>query len=463
MQVLSPVTQQPLFEVPCATHADIDAAVARATEGFIAWRQVSVPDRVKILKKFCALFEQKKEQVGETIVTQMGRPVRYAAGEVGGVLERANYMISVAEESLADEIVETSASVKRFLRKEPLGPVFIIAAWNYPYLTMVNNVVPALLAGNSVLLKQSPQTPKCADLFVQTFHEAGVPQQVIQAMHTDDNGADYLVRHPGIEYVSFTGSIAVGKAIRKAIGDSQRLIGLGMELGGKDPAYVRADADIDFAAENIVDGAFFNSGQCCCSIERCYVHIDVYEAFLQKATAITQNYKLGDPSDPETTLGPMAHLRFADKVRAQLAEAVVKGARLLIQSDKYFPNAKPGTTYVGPQIVVDMKHDMTIMQEETFGPVLAVVPVSSDEEAVRLMNDSQYGLTASIWTKDVDKALEIGNQIECGTCFMNRCDYIDPALAWVGAKDSGLGFSMSKHGFDQFVRPKSFHLRVNQN
>ncbi|KAI9492961.1 aldehyde dehydrogenase [Zychaea mexicana] len=460
--VVSPATLQPLFEVPCATPADIDAAVAKAEQGFASWRKVPVAERVAILQKFCTLFEQKKAQVGETIVSQMGRPVRYAAGEVGGVLERANYMISVAEESLADEVIESTDAVHRFLRKEPLGPVFIIAAWNYPYLTMVNNVVPALLAGNAVLLKQSPQTPKCADLFVETFHQAGVPEQVVQVMHTDDNGADYLVRHQGIQYVSFTGSVAVGKTIRQSIGNAERLIGLGMELGGKDPAYVLADADLDFAAENIVDGAFFNSGQCCCSIERCYVHSDVYESFLQKAVAIAQNYKLGDPSDPETTMGPMAHVRFADKVRAQIAEAVVKGAKLLVQTDRYFPNDKPGTTYVGPQIITDVTHDMTVMQEETFGPVLVVIPVHSDKEAVELMNDSTYGLTASIWTQDADKALEIGNQIECGTWFMNRCDYIDPALAWVGAKDSGLGFSMSKHGFDQFIRPKSYHLRLKQ-
>ncbi|KAI9253898.1 aldehyde dehydrogenase [Phascolomyces articulosus] len=461
--VLSPATQQPLFEVPCATPAQIDDAVTKAKEGFLSWRQVPFSERVAILKKFCSLFEQKKQQVGETIATQMGRPIRYAAGEIGGVLERANYMISVAEESLKDEVIETTEHVQRFLRKEPLGPVVIIAAWNYPYLTMVNNVVPALLAGNSVLLKQSPQTPKCADLFAETFHEAGVPNQVIQVMHTDDQGANYLVQHPGIHYVSFTGSIAIGKTIRKTIGNAERLtIGLGMELGGKDPAYVLPDADLDFAAENIVDGAFFNTGQCCCSIERCYVHVDVYEAFLEKAVAITQKYKLGDPNDQETTIGPMAHVRFADKVRAQIAEAVVKGARLLVQTDRYFPNDKPGTTYVGPQIVVNVTHDMTIMQEETFGPVLAVVPVQSDEEAIRFMNDSKYGLTASIWTKDVDKAMDIGNQIECGTWFMNRCDYIDPALAWVGAKESGLGFSLSKHGFDQFIRPKSYHLRLKQ-
>ncbi|CDH50469.1 aldehyde dehydrogenase [Lichtheimia corymbifera JMRC:FSU:9682] len=439
--------------------AEIDAAVAKATQAFHAWRNVSVAERVAILNKFCKVFEQKKDKVTETIVTEMGRPVRYGNGEVNGVLERAGYMISVAEESLADECIENGPKIQRFLRKVPLGPVFIIAAWNYPYMTMVNTVVPALLAGNSVLLKQSPLTPKCADLFVETFHEAGVPKDVIQAVHVDDSGADYLVRHPNIEYVSFTGSVAVGKKIRKAIGDEERLIGLGMELGGKDPAYVLPDVDLDYAVENVVDGAFFNSGQCCCSIERCYVHADIYDAFVEKAVALTKKYVLGDPKHPDTTLGPMAHERFADKVREHLAEAVGKGAKLLIDTDQVFPQDKPGSNFVGPQVVVDVNHSMKIMQEETFGPVLAIMPVKSDEEAITLMNDSKYGLTASVWTNDVDRAIAIGDQIECGTWFMNRCDYVDPALAWVGAKDSGLGFSMSKHGFDQFVRPKSFHLR----
>ncbi|KAF7721540.1 hypothetical protein EC973_004514 [Apophysomyces ossiformis] len=460
--VISPANQQPLFKIACLSNTQIDDAVARATVAFNEWRKVPVADRVKTLSKFCTLFEQKKDQVAETIASQMGRPKRYGAGEVKGVLERANYMISVAEESLKDEIVEDQPHVKRFLRKEPLGPIFIIAAWNYPYLTTVNNVVPALLAGNPVLLKQSPQTPKCADLFVETLHEAGVPKDVIQAVHVDDNGADYLVKHPGVQFVNFTGSVAVGKKIRQAIGESNRLIGSAMELGGKDPAYVLPDADIDYAVENIVDGAFFNSGQCCCSIERCYVHESVYDAFVEKAVAITQKYVLGNPEDPETTIGPMANVRFADNVREHIADALRKGAKPMIDTAKYFPADKAGTTYVGPQILTNVNHDMIAMREETFGPVLGIMRVSSDEEAIRLMNDSNYGLTASIWTSSPDKAMEIGDKIECGTWFMNRCDYIDPALAWVGAKESGLGFSMSKHGFSQFVRPKSFHLKLTQ-
>ncbi|KAI8637549.1 aldehyde dehydrogenase [Parasitella parasitica] len=390
----------------------------------------------------------------------MGRPIRYGHGEVKGVLERANYMISVAEESLADDVIEDSPGlVKRYQRKEPLGPVFLIAAWNYPYLTTVNNIIPALLAGNTVLLKQSPQTPKCADIFVETLREAGVPTDVVQAVHVHDKEASYLVQHPSIQFVNFTGSVAVGKKIRQAIGDCQHLIGCGMELGGKDAAYVLPDSNIDYAVENIVDGAFFNSGQCCCSIERCYVHKDIYDEFVKKAVDLAKRYVLGDPNDENTTLGPMANIRFADIVRHQVKDAIDKGATPLVEA---FGNDKEGTCYVGPQILVNVNHDMLVMTEETFGPVLGIMKVSSDQEAIKLMNDSKYGLTASIWTRSQEKAIQIGDQVETGTWFMNRCDYIDPALAWVGAKESGLGFAMSKQGFSQFTRPKSYHLKLSQ-
>ncbi|OBZ87031.1 NADP-dependent glyceraldehyde-3-phosphate dehydrogenase [Choanephora cucurbitarum] len=283
-----------------------------------------------------------------------------------------------------------------------------------------------------------------------------------RSIHVHDKEANYLVQHPLVKFVNFTGSIAVGKKIRKTIGDSERLVGAGMELGGKDPAYVLPDTDLDFAVENIIDGAFFNSGQCCCSIERCYVHESIYDKFVEKAVALTKGYVLGDPNDQNTTLGPMANIKFAENVRTQIKDALEKGAKALIDTKELFPAEKPDNAYVAPQILVDVNHSMLVMNEETFGPVLGIMKVSSDKEAIELMNDSRYGLTASIWTSSEEKALEIGDQIETGTWFMNRCDYIDPALAWVGAKESGLGFSMSKQGFGQFTRPKSYHLKLSQ-
>ncbi|KAI9007042.1 aldehyde dehydrogenase [Phycomyces nitens] len=462
VSVISPVNQEPVFAVQCLTNQEIDQAVDRAAKAFSAWHKTPVSERVKIIQKFCDIFDTKQEEVAESLVLQMGRPRRYGGGEIKGIRERSGYMCSVAEESLKDEVVEDEPNVKRYIKKEPLGPIFIIASWNYPYLTAVNNVIPALLAGNPVLLKQSLQTPKCAELFVRVLHEAGVPQDVVQAVNLTDSGSEYLANHSGIKFVSFTGSVAVGKKIRGSLGKTKPLISSGMELGGKDPAYVLSDSDIGYAAENIVDGAFFNSGQCCCSIERCYVDSSIYDKFVEKAVEITKGYVLGDPNKMETTIGPMANIQFANNVRAQLKDAEAKGAKFLIDSAKYYPQDKAGSTYVGPQIVVNVNHDMVIMKEETFGPVLAIMPVSSEQEAIQLMNDSDYGLTASIWTTDAEKAIRIGDQIETGTWFMNRCDYIDPALPWVGAKNSGAGFSMSKHGFNAFIRQKSYHLKLSQ-
>ncbi|KAG1122009.1 hypothetical protein G6F42_011885 [Rhizopus arrhizus] len=346
IQVISPSTQELLFEVPTLTQDQVDQAVQKSVAAFAEWKKVPVSKRVSIMEKFCQLFEQKKDTVAASITSQMGRPIRYGHGEVKGVLERANYMISVAEESLKDDIIEhVPGVVKRYQRKEPLGPVFLIAAWNYPYLTTVNNIIPALLAGNTVLLKQSPQTPRCADIFVETLREAGVPTDAIQAVHVQDKEANYLVQHPSIQFVNFTGSVAVGKKIRQAIGESQHLIGSGMELGGKDPAYVLPDSDIDYAVENIVDGAFFNSGQCCCSIERCYVHESVFNEFVEKAVALAKGYVLGDPNNQDTTLGPMANIKFANNVRDQVKDAVEKGAKPLIDTEQIFPSDKAGTGY----------------------------------------------------------------------------------------------------------------------
>ncbi|KAH8548179.1 aldehyde dehydrogenase [Umbelopsis sp. PMI_123] len=461
--VISPTTQQPVVEIPCLSKQEIDKVVQNAVNAFKPWKKVPVADKVAIIDQFLKIFPTKQEEISKSIASQMGRPAKYGVGEVKGVLERASYMNQVAIESLQDEHFTDREGFTRFLRKEPLGPILIIAAWNYPYLTMVNNVIPALLAGNTVLLKQSPQTPLCADIFAQSLHEAGIPKHVLQVTHIDDEGANYLVQHPQIKFVNFTGSVEIGKKIRQSISESGKLIGSAMELGGKDPAYVCDDSDVDYAVENIVDGAFFNSGQCCCAIERCYVQDSVYDEFVEKAVALTKKYVLGNPEDPESTVGPMASVRFADKVRAHIHDAVDKGAKALIDTGKVFPADKAGTAFVAPQILVNVNHSMAVMQDETFGPVLAIMKVSSDQEAVQLMNDSRYGLTASIWTRNAQRALDIGDEIETGTWFMNRCDYIDPGLCWVGAKESGLGFSMSHHGFDQFVRPKSFHLKLTQN
>ncbi len=262
-----------------------------------------------------------------------------------------------------------------------------------------------------------------------------------------------MIADPRIAFVAFTGSVPGGQAVQHAA--AERFIGTGLELGGKDPAYVRADADLPFAVENLVDGSYFNSGQSCCGIERIYVQKPLYKEFVERFVELTRQYKLGNPLEKDTTLGPLVRTQAADTVRAQIRQAVKKGAKALLQLKD-----KPRSPYLPPEVLIDVDHGMAVMTEESFGPVVGIQPVKDDEEAIRLMNDSRYGLTASIWTQDADAALRIGERVETGTWFMNRCDYLDPALAWTGVKDSGRGCTLSKLGLETFTRPKSFHLRL---
>jgi acyl-CoA reductase-like NAD-dependent aldehyde dehydrogenase len=312
------------------------------------------------------------------------------------------------------------------------------------------------MAGNVVLLKHSEQTPRCSERYSEAARAAGLPEGVLQHIHCTHHDIASLVEDPRVAFVSFTGSVAGGHAIARAAG--QRFIGTGLELGGKDPAYVRHDADLKHAVENLVDGAFFNSGQSCCSVERIYVHRDVYDEFLDGFVELTQKYVLGDPRDLETTLGPMVRAPAAEFVRAQIAEALQRGARPLID-ERSFPRSEAGTAYLGPQVLTSVDHSMRVMREETFGPVVGIMKAVDDDQAVRLMNDSDYGLTASVWTRDENAAIALGDRLDTGTVFMNRCDYLDPALAWTGTKDSGRGCSLSKLGYLALTRPKSFHLR----
>jgi acyl-CoA reductase-like NAD-dependent aldehyde dehydrogenase len=396
------------------------------------------------------------ETIAEEITWQMGRPISQTPGEMRGFADRARHMISIAPEALAPIVPATLRGFTRHITREPLGVVAVIAPWNYPYLTSVNAIVPALLAGNAVILKHSHQTPLVAERYAQALQAAGLPEGVFQYLHLSHGDTEAMITDPRIGFVCFTGSVEGGRSIKRTLGN--RFIGCGLELGGKDPAYVRADADLHFAVENLVDGAFFNSGQSCCGIERIYVHDSVYDAFVDGFVALTTSYVLGDPTDRRTTLGPMVRAAAAAFVRAQTAEAVAAGARAHINPEQFGTDAE-GTPYLAPQVLTDVSHTMRVMMEESFGPVVGIMKVADDAEALALMNDSPYGLTASLWTKDTEAALQLGAEIETGTVFMNRCDYLDPALAWTGVKDTGMGATLSSVGFEHLTHPKSFHLR----
>lgn len=432
------------------------AAVAAARKAQKTWRETSLNDRIKIIRDAIGVLEKHNDDIVIELAQQMGRPVRYG-GEIGGVKERAFYMADIAERALAPIVAEQSDAFNRYIAFEPVGVVFVIAPWNYPFLTAINAIAPALLAGNAVVLKHATQTILAGDRLAQAFAEAGLPEGVFQNLYLTHDVTSELLAARCFDFVNFTGSVTAGRTLETAAAGT--FVGMGLELGGKDPGYVRADANLDAAVETLIDGAMFNSGQCCCGIERIYVDTSLFDAFVEKAKAIVDGYVLGNPLDPATTLGPMSSKKLADDVRAQVADAVTAGATALIDPAK-FPMDDGTSAYLAPQILINVDHSMAVMREENFGPVVGIMPVSSDAEAISLMNDSPYGLSASLWTQDTDAAVTIGNQLETGTVYMNRCDYLDPALCWTGCKDTGRGASLSELGFRSVTRPKSFHLKT---
>jgi acyl-CoA reductase-like NAD-dependent aldehyde dehydrogenase len=457
-QTITPVDGSIYVERRLATSGEIEKTLAKAGASQAAWKRAPVTERAGVCKRMLDWLLERADEIGEELTWQIGRPIAYSPNEIRrGFQERVNYMAGIAERELADIELEPKENFQRFIRREPVGVVLVLAPWNYPWLASVNAVVPAILAGNSVVLKIAPQTPLVAERYAEAFKAAGLPEGVFQFLHVDHGQVAEVIRDSRIGFVAFTGSVAGGHAVQRAAGE--RFIATGLELGGKDPAYVRPDAPMGATIENLVDGAMFNSGQSCCAVERVYVHRDVYDQFVDGFVELTKQYKLGNPLDPATTLGPMVRADAAEKARAHIADALKKGARALIDP-ALFPAAQAGGPYLEPQVLVDVDHSMLVMTEETFAPVAGIMPVNDDEEAIRLMNDSRYGLTASIWTADVDAALRIGDRINTGTWYMNRCDYLDPALAWAGVKDSGRGCTLSKLGFEAFTRPKSFHLRL---
>jgi acyl-CoA reductase-like NAD-dependent aldehyde dehydrogenase len=456
-KTISPVDGSLYCERAPARSDEINAVLGRAAHAQRAWRNVPIAERAAICARFCDQFEARRDALALELTWQMGRPVRYAASEINGTLDRARYMIGIAAEALADVEPAPKDGFARFVRREPLGVVFTVAAWNYPYLIAVNSVIPAIMAGNAVVLKHSAQTPLCAERFAECFRAAGLPEGVFQFLHLSHEDTERIVGDARVAFVAFTGSVEGGRAIQRAA--VARFVGTGLELGGCDPAYVRQDADLGHAVENLVDGAFFNSGQSCCGIQRIYVHERLYDEFVAGAISLTQKYVLGDPTDPMTTLGPVVRPAAAEQIRRQVAVSVAKGARAALE-ERQFPASRAGSAYLAPQLLLDVDHGMSVMREEIFGPVAGVMKVSGDDEAVRLMNDSDFGLTAAVWTRDADAARALGERVQTGTWFMNRCDFLDPALAWVGVKDSGRGCTLSRVGYEHLTRPKSFHLRL---
>jgi acyl-CoA reductase-like NAD-dependent aldehyde dehydrogenase len=457
VQTISPVDGRVYVERELAGATQIDRTLDAAARAARSWSRQPLAERLALLGKAVDAFVAQGKPIAEEITWQMGRPISQTPGEVRGFEERARYMLGVAPEALAAWDPGEKAGFKRYIARVPLGVVAVIAPWNYPYLTAVNAVIPALAAGNTVILKHSHQTPLAAERLDAAFQSAGLPAGVFQYLHVSHDDAARLMADARVNFVAFTGSVAGGRSVQRAL--VAGFAGCGLELGGKDPAYVRADADLAHAIETLGDGAFFNSGQSCCGIERIYVHERIFEDFLGGIVDFARRYVLGNPTDPAVNLGPMVRAAAADFVSGQIDEALKQGARAHIDPMQFKAHAR-GTPYLAPQVLSNVDHRMRIMTEETFGPAVGIMPVASDEQAIGLMNDSEYGLTAAVFTRDLGAAQHIGDLIDTGTVFMNRCDYLDPALPWTGVKNTGRGCTLSKLGYDHLTRPKSYHLKV---
>ncbi len=455
IETISPIDGTVVVKRPFLSAAVALDAAKRSKAAQKGWRQIPLIKRIRLLEKAVDLLVEQKDLLAREITIQMGRPISQSPGELDGMAYRARHMLNIAQETLSDQRETAPDGHDYFMRRQPLGVVFAITPWNFPFMTAVNIVIPALAAGNSVLMKPSPQTPTVGEHFERALKMAGLPDDVFQCLHLDPSTTQQMIEHGEIDHVGFTGSTANGRAIEKAA--AGRFLSVGLELGGKDAAYVRSDADLDYAIPSLVDGAFFNAGQSCCGIERIYVANPLYDRFVRAYVEKVKEYHLGHPQYTGTTLGPVVSVEAADKIRGQITSACQEGATALI-SDTQFPAAKPDTPYVAPQVLVDVDHDMAFMRTETFGPCVGIMPVPNDAEAVRLINDSPYGLTASIWTGDECAAMDIASELDVGTVYMNRCDALEPSLAWSGTKQSGRGTSLSRYGFDAVTRPKSFNL-----
>lgn len=459
---ISPTTNKPILTRHGLPPDEILRLGATAQKAFKSYRQShpTLSSRQAIVTKALEILASRQDELAWELTEQMGRPIAYTAKEITTAVKRAEYMNRIAGDVLEkDTPGEAETGFKRYLRKEPVGVVLVIFAWNYPYLILVNSLIPALLAGDTVILKPSPQTPTIVEHIVDIFAAAGLPQHVIQYLHCGSpTDLRPLILSPDVNHICFTGSVAAGVAIQ-SIASSRVSCSVGLELGGKDPTYVRPDVDAAWVAEEIVDGAIFNSGQSCCSIERIYVHADIYDTFVGEVKKVLSNYRLGDPMDKSTHIGPVVSSRSRDAILQQIADAKKAGAVDETPANATFSSLPAEGHYVAPVLLTNVDHSMSVMRDETFGPVIPVQKVSGDDEAIRLMNDSQFGLTASIWTKDVVRGEELTRQVEAGTVFVNRADFPSPDLAWTGWKDSGKGVTLSRFGFDQFVKLKSVHVK----
>ncbi|KQW36949.1 aldehyde dehydrogenase family protein [Rhizobacter sp. Root404] len=453
LKIHNPATGAPLAEVPEATPAIVCERAAAARAAQPAWAALGLRERMEILQRFRVALASEVEALAATLTAEVGKPIRQSRNEVNGLLPRIDFFLAQAEASIGAQQLHDDGSTREVLGFDPLGVVVNISAWNYPYFVGGNVFVPALLAGNAVLYKPSEFSTLTGLHIARLLHESGVPLDVfVPLVGGGAVGAALLEQR--IDGVFFTGSHATGQRIAAAVGP--RFIKLQLELGGKDPTYVADDADVKAAAESLADGAMYNTGQSCCSVERIYVHERIHDAFVAAFVDTVNGFVIGDPASEDTYIGAIARAPQIAVLEAQVADARAKGAELLTGGRRL--TDRPGNWFE-PTVLSRVDHTMDVMREESFGPIIGIQKVSGDAEALALMNDTRYGLTAGVFTKDEARATAILSKVNAGTVYWNCCDRVSPRLPWSGHGDSGVGLTLSTLGLQTFTRPRAWHLR----
>ncbi len=457
MKIVNPATHKLLADIPADTAGSVAAKYQRACEAQVEWARTPLTTRVEALRRFGALLTANADELALVLTREMGKPIKQARNELGAMPSRIDYFLGETAAVMSDEVVFSDGDparpkLKEIIAHEPLGVIANISAWNYPYFVGSNVFVPALLTGNAVLYKPSEFATMTGLRIADLLQQAGVAADAFLHVVGAGNIGAALLRQP-INGVFFTGSYGTGRKVAETV--APRLIHTQLELGGKDPTYVCEDVDVARAAEGLADGAFYNAGQSCCSVERLYVHKRIYDAFVEAFVATVDKFVVGDPEDEATYIGPLAREAQLDVLASQVADAVKHGAKVRSGGKRLDRTG----FYFAPTVLANASHEMQVMRDESFGPIIGIQSVSDDDEAVRLMNDTDYGLTAGVYSKDSARATRILRQIAAGSVYWNCCDRVSPRLPWTGRKHSGIGSTMSHAGIRAFLQPKAWHLR----